>query len=224
MILRDVAKGEKIMKTKYSLGFLSVVIFLSGCVSMQTASEVNSGRQAYIIGNNEAANAYFRSAAQRDPNYIYGTALRQGIWSYVGRSEYAVGRFPEARQALDRALSANSDENLARLYLGLTLARTGDRQKGLQEIEGGLKGMQSWLDYITEAHRYSFGRFWDPGYELRSAIRGDLAMISSRDLDWQRLITESEWLGKRMEEEGDLARRQEALENSRDSGGRDSQP
>jgi len=84
--------------------------------------------------------------------------------------------------------------------------------------------MQSWLEYITETFRYSFGRFWDPGYEIRSAIKGDLAMISSRELDWQRLITESEWLGKRMEEEGDLARRQESLENSRDSGGRDSMP
>jgi len=193
---------------------------------MQTATEVNSGRQAYITGNNEVANAYFRSAAQRDPNYIYGTALRQGIWSYVGRTEYATGRFPQAREALDRALSANKDENIAiaRLYLGLTLARTGDRQKGLQEIEGGLKGMQSFLEYITETFRYSFGRFWDPGYEIRSAIKGDLAMISSRELDWQRLITESEWLGKMMEEEGDRARKQEAEENSRDAGGRGSQP
>jgi len=193
---------------------------------MQTATEVNSGRQAYITGNNEVANAYFRSAAQRDPNYIYGTALRQGIWSYVGRTEYATGRFPQAREALDRALSANKDENIAiaRLYLGLTLARTGDRQKGLQEIEGGLKGMQSFLEYITETFRYSFGRFWDPGYEIRSAIKVDLAMISSRDLDWQRLITESEWLGKMMEEEGDKARRQQAEEESRDSGGRGNQP
>lgn len=193
---------------------------------MQTATEVNSGRQAYIIGNNEVANAYFRSAAQRDPNYIYGTALRQGIWSYVGRTEYATGRFPQAREALDRALSANKDENIAiaRLYLGLTLARTGDRQKGLQEIEGGLKGMQSFLEYITETFRYSFGRFWDPGYEIRSAIKVDLAMISSRDLDWQKLITESEWLGKMMEEEGDKARKQQAEEESRDSGGRGNQP
>jgi hypothetical protein len=108
--------------------------------------------------------------------------------------------------------------------LGLTLARTGDRQKGLQEIEGSMKGMQSWLEYITETFRYSFGRFWDPGYELRSAIKGDLAMISSREFDWQRLIADSEWLGKRMEEEGDLARKQQAEEESRDSGGRGNQP
>jgi len=212
------------MKTKCFLGFLSVVIFLSGCARMQTATEVNAGRQAYIIGNNEVANAYFVSAAQRDPNYIYGTALRQGIWSYVGRTEYAAGRFPRAREALDRALSANNDENIARLYLGLTLAQTGDRQKGLQEIESSMKGMQSWLEYITETFRYSFGRFWDPGYEIRSAIKGDLAMISSRDLDWQKLITASEWLGKMMEEEGDKARKQQAEEESRDSGGRGNQP
>jgi len=212
------------MKTKCFLGFLSVVIFLSGCARMQTATEVNAGRQAYITGNNEVANAYFVSAAQRDPNYIYGTALRQGIWSYVGRTEYAAGRFPQAREALDRALSANNDENIARLYLGLTLAQTGDRQKGLQEIESSMKGMQSWLEYITETFRYSFGRFWDPGYEIRSAIKGDLAMISSRDLDWQKLITDSEWLGKMMEEEGDKARKQQAEEESRDSGGRGNQP
>ena len=49
-------------------------------------------------------------------------------------------------------------------------------------------------------------------------------MISSRDLDWQKLITESEWLGKMMEEEGDKARRQQAEEESRDSGGRGNQP
>jgi len=212
------------MKTKCFLGFLSVVIFLSGCARMQTATEVNAGRQAYITGNNEVANAYFVSAAQRDPNYIYGTALRQGIWSYVGRTEYATGRFPQAREALDRALSANNDENIARLYLGLTLAQTGDRQKGLQEIESSMKGMQSWLEYITETFRYSFGRFWDPGYEIRSSIKGDLAMISTRDLDWQKLITASEWLGKMMEEEGDKARKQQAEEESRDSGGRGDHP
>ena len=43
-------------------------------------------------------------------------------------------------------------------------------------------------------------------------------MISGKDLDWQRLIADTEWLGIRMEEESDLARRQEAQDRSRDSG------
>jgi hypothetical protein len=45
-------------------------------------------------------------------------------------------------------------------------------------------------------------------------------MISGKDLDWQRLIEDTEWLGIRMEQESDLARRQEAQARSRDSNGR----
>jgi hypothetical protein len=45
-------------------------------------------------------------------------------------------------------------------------------------------------------------------------------MISGKDLDWQRLIQDTEWLGIRMEAESDLARRQEAEARSRDGNGR----
>ena len=45
-------------------------------------------------------------------------------------------------------------------------------------------------------------------------------MISGKDLDWQTLIADTEWLGIRMEQESDLARRQEAQARSRDSNGR----
>jgi hypothetical protein len=37
-------------------------------------------------------------------------------------------------------------------------------------------------------------------------------MISDKDLDWQKLIADTEWLGIRMEQESDLARRQEAFD------------
>jgi hypothetical protein len=42
-------------------------------------------------------------------------------------------------------------------------------------------------------------------------------MISGRDLDWQKLITDGEWIAQRMEEEGDLARRDESRDRDRDS-------
>jgi tetratricopeptide (TPR) repeat protein len=199
-----------------------MMVLLSACTSLQVGSEFSSGRQALLTGNNEAALAYFHSAAQKDPNYVYGTALQQGIWSYVGRSEYAIGRFPQARQNLERALAANKDEDVARLYLGLTLARSGDQQRGLREIEGGMKGIYDFLEYVTQAHRFSFGQFWDPNLEMRKAIQTDLAMISGKDLDWQKLIANGEWLGKQIEEEGDRARRDEARERSRESDSPDS--
>jgi tetratricopeptide (TPR) repeat protein len=211
------------MKTKIT-ALLSFLAFIAGCAGMQVGSDVAAGRRAMLAGHNEAALAYFQKAAQTDPNYRYGTALQQGILSYVGRSEYAIGRLPQARETLEKALGANRDEDLARLYLGLTLARSGDRQRGLQEIEGGMKGIHQWLDYINEAHRFSFGQFWDPANEIRSEIRQDLAMISGREFDWQKLITSGEWIGQRMEEEGDKARRDEARERARESDSEDSHP
>jgi tetratricopeptide (TPR) repeat protein len=200
------------MKTKSSLALFSLLLLLAGCTSLQVGGEVQSGRQALLEGSNETALGYFYSAAQKDPNYVYatGSSPRQGVWSYVGRSEYLTGRLPQARQSLERSLSANKDEDLTRLYLGLTLAREGDRQRGLKEIEGGMRGINDFLDYINQTQRFSIGQFWDPGRDIRRAIQSDLAMISGRDLDWQRLIANTEWLGIRMEQESDLARRQQA--------------
>jgi tetratricopeptide (TPR) repeat protein len=210
------------MKTKISLAFFSLLIFLAGCASLQTGGQLQSGRQALLEGNNELALGYFYGAAQRDPNFVYatGSSPKQGVWSYVGRSEYLTGRFPQARQTLERALTANREEDIARLYLGLTLAREGDRQRGLKEIEGGMRGINNWLDYINQAQRFSIGQFWDPDRDIRGAIQNDLAMISGKDLDWQKLIADTEWLGIRMEQESDLARRQQAYDQSRDGSGR----
>jgi len=210
------------MKTNCSLALFSSLVFLSGCTSLLVGGEVQYGRQALLAGSNETALGYFYSAAQRDPNYVYatGSSPKQVVWSYVGRTEYLTGRLPQARQTLERALSGNREEDIARLYLGLTLTREGDRQRGLKEIESGMRGIDSFLNYINQAQRFSIGQYWDPGRDIRSAIRNDLAMISAKDLDWQRLIADTEWLGIRMEQESDLARRQEALARSRESGGR----
>ena len=210
------------MKIKSSLALFSLFVFLAGCTSLQTGGELQYGRQALLKGNNETALGYFYSVAQRDPNYVYatGSSPKQGVWSYVGRSEYLTGRLPQARETLERALVTNRQEDIARLYLGLTLAREGDRQRGLEEIESGMRGINSFLDYINQAQRFSIGQYWDPGRAIRSTIQSDLAMISGKDLDWQRLIEDTEWLGIRMEQESDLARRQEAQARSRDSNGR----
>src|ERR1051325_11505984 len=200
------------MKTTISLLLFSLSLMLSGCGAFMAGGEVQSGRQALLIGNNEAAAGYFISAAQRDPDYVYGSALRQGIWSYVGRSEYVTGRLPAARQSLERALSKNKQEDIARLYLGLTLARSGDQQSGVKEIENGMRGIYNWLESVTTEHRYSFGQFWDPRREIRSAIQTDLAMLDSRDVDMPRLISDGEWLGRRVEQESDDASRDEQRE------------
>ena len=209
------------MKTIRTYIFASLVALFSasGCATFQAGSDVESGRRAFLVGDNEVALGYFQSAAQKDPDYVYyGMGLRENIWSYVGRSEYAAGRLAQARQTLEKALSPNrgmyglsliGDQDMARLYLGLTLARSGDRQQGLKEIEGGMRGIHDEIEYFTQAFRFSYGRYWDPTREIRSSIEGDLAMLSRKDVDVQKLIGDGEWLGKRVEEEINLARRDE---------------
>src|SRR5882672_12908527 len=165
------------MKIKSSLALFSLFVFLAGCTSLQTGGELQYGRQALLKGSNEAALGYFYSAAQKDPNYVYatGSSPKQGVWSYVGRSEYLTGRLPQARQTLERALASNREEDIARLYLGLTLAREGDRQRGLKEIESGMRGIDTFLDNISQAQRYSIGQYWDPDRDIRRAIQNNLA-------------------------------------------------
>ena len=102
----------------------------------------------------------------------------------------------------------------------MTLAQEGNRQQGLKEIESGMRGINNFLDYINQSQRFSIGQFWDPDRDIRRAIQGDLAMISGKDIDWQKLIAETEWLGIRMEQESDLARRQEVMDKTRDGEGK----
>ena len=196
------------MKSLGSLVLLLLIVFLSACATIQTGSEVDQGRQALFAGNNQAALSYFQSAAQTDPNYVYGTEMREGVLSYLGRAQYLTGNYPQARQTLERALAQHRSDNVARLYLGLTQVRLGDREAGLKNIQAGMNGINNFLNYITTAFAMEFGQFWDPSGAIRASIKSDLAMISSGNIDWAKLVADGESLGIRIEREGDLARQQ----------------
>jgi tetratricopeptide (TPR) repeat protein len=194
-----------------SLGRLFLVSLLFGAASCQVATQMQSGRQALLLRNDpDEALGHFQKAAEGDPNAVMQIGpYRQGVWSYIGRAHYQAGRLPEARKSLQRALAQDGNEHLARLYLGLALAKGGDRSAGLQEIQRGMRGLYDWLEYISQ-HNY-YGQFWDPNREVRGQIEKYLAAISRKELDGPKLIASAEWLGKRMEDEVDIAREDEQL-------------
>jgi tetratricopeptide (TPR) repeat protein len=198
-----------------------VMGFVSACATFQAGSNVESGRLAFSIGNYQTARSYFESAAQVDPNYVYHSDLPGGsVQSYLGRTDYVTERYAQAREELERALAIDKDDNVARLYLGLTFARMGDRENGLREIQSAMQGLYDWIWYVQENFRYSYGQFWDINGTIRSAIQADLAMIASKQIDWPKLLTDGEWLGKKMDEEIDIARKNaEILWRSRLGGG-----
>jgi hypothetical protein len=106
---------------------------------------------------------------------------------------------------LERALAAEGDDYLARVFMGVTLARRGDYANGFREIERGLKGLLEWIEY--ENSRDPSESFWDPSYQIRKEITEGLAMISAKKPDRQKLIESAEWIGMKIEDEIDQVRR-----------------
>jgi len=198
------------MKAIYSLALFLLVGFVSACATVQTAGQVEAGKQALFTGNNQTALGYFQEAAQADPNAVYGATLRLGIFTFLGQAQYLTGNYAQARQSLQKALYQHPGDNVARLYLGLAQARLGDRQTGLKNIQAGMSGIANFLNYLNTNFAYSFGQFWDPAGTIRASIKSDLAMASSGNIDWPQLIAAGERLGIRIEEEEEKARQQQS--------------
>ena len=189
------------MGMRQVLGLIAVGA-VAACASFAVSGQFQSGRRALLVNDPETALSYFRTVADQDPNYFYHSVdFREGIWTYLGRAQYETKRYAEARQSLERALAQDRDDNLARLYLGLTLVRLGERARGTKEIEAGMTGIYDWLEYMNRTR--PFQAYWDPMRTIRNQIDKDLAGMSSRDLDPESLLTNAEWLGKTMEQEID---------------------
>ena len=194
------------MKVINFLAGLSLSVLLSACATIRGESDVDQGRQALLEGHYQRALGLFQDAEQVDPTYIHGTELRAGVSSYLGRTQYLTGNYAQARQTLEKALSQHRSDNVARLYLGLTQYRLGDEKAGLANIQGGMEGIDNWLNYLNDNFRFSFGKDWDPGGTIRAGIKSDLAMISSGNINWPQLIADGERLGIRIENEEDYYR------------------
>src|ERR1700756_3220021 len=167
------------MKTIYFLAGVSMTILLAACATIRGAGDVTQGRQALLAGDYQRAVGLFQDAERTDPTYVYGTELKAGVSSYLGRTQYLTGNYTQARQTLEKALSQDRSDNVARLYLGLTQYRLGDQKAALTNIERGMRGMDNWLQYINTNFRYEFGKDWDVDGTIRGGIKSDLAMISS---------------------------------------------
>ena len=89
--------------------------------------------------------------AEDNPNYQTSNALHESIWTYLGRAYYETGKYAEARKALDQALALDPNDSMARLYLGMTLTRSNDRERGLVEMQTGLNGIHVLLDSLALA-------------------------------------------------------------------------
>lgn len=213
-------KNEIVRILQFTICILPFSLFLAGCVAFEVGGEIQKGRMELMYGSSEQALSHFQRAADLNPDYLLNfSILDEGVWTYVGRSYYATGKLPEALKALERARSRYDGDYLARLYLGLVLARQQERERALREVESGLSGLEEWLIRVDRNTRQ--GSYWDPGRKIRSEIQKNLAMIKGKDVNWQELTRNIEWIGREIEEEVDRSRRDERMDRDRESSGRE---
>jgi tetratricopeptide (TPR) repeat protein len=187
----------------------SAVLLASGCAQLQINQDAFAGRNALQTGKPQDAVGYLRRAIDADPNYTLPNRLAESGLALLGRAYYEIGNLPEARATLEKAVSRDANDNMARLYLGLTLIKAGDPERGRREVETALKGINEWLEYVTSHGRT--GVFWDPARAIRSEIQRGLAPgLSVADV-----VVIAEGVGVKLDAEPEKALRDEI--NDRDA-------
>jgi len=184
-------------------------LILSGCTSLQSDQRIQEGRTALITGRPNDAVEVFRRVAADEPNYKTSYAIAESVWTYLGRAHYETGNYGAARDALDKALALDVNDSMARLYRGMTLTRTNERERGLAEMQASLKYIHRWLDEKPTDN--PAGNFWDPGRQIRKLIETGLAGSPSAI----ELVVTAQRVGKLLEEEIDRDRRDRARASTR---------
>ena len=175
---------------------------------MTAAAHIQKGRQALMTGRSELAIEHFRQALELSPDTLHFFILPQSAATYLGRAYYQATQLAQARHMLERARRRFQEDNMARLYLGLTLLRSGAITAGAQQIDDGARGLREWIEY-KEANNIGQGIYWDPAREIRNEIDILTQLIAEDNVDTEQIVAAGEWLGNRVEREIDLARRDE---------------
>ena len=199
---------------RYCLPF---ALLLSSCASFNAGSDLQRGRYALLRGDAKLAQQHFQQAAATDSSYAYRIGpMKQGIWTYVGRAQYANNDIKSAQASLEEARKRYPDDYFAPVYLGLALSKAGDRQRASKELQTGLTGLNDWLEYITT--NSADKAYWDPGWNIRSGIKEQLARLNSKEINWPDVIAGTERIGTELETEGnqvDTDKRREQRDSSR---------
>ena len=105
-------------------------------------------------------------------------------------------------------MTKDQDDLLARLYLGMTLLRSGDDSRGQTELPSALQSLHDWIEYTLTSR--SAENYWDPNRQIRSEIKNALALMALATADRAQILTNAEWLGAEVDAEVERVRREES--------------
>ncbi len=205
----QVIDGAYSMKPILLISAGLLVASLNGCAGSQAIQQIQAGRLALLSGNPAVALKHFEQAAAIDGN-ISGSPLRESAWTYVGRAYYEIKEYSPARQALNRALGQNQNDDVARLYLGLVGAREQTSDSNRKLIHAALQGIFERVEYIK--YYTPMGEFWDPSGQLRVEFLAAIKTFSEPAVEWANALSRVESLTLNLENEIDGARRDESFQ------------
>jgi len=106
------------------------------------------------------------------------------------------------RETETKLKSAGADDGLLRSLN--QMSEPGSNERGLKELEASLRRLQAWFDY--NERNSPDGRFWDPGHEIRGEIQSTLSTIAAGKAGPEKILSNGERIGKKLEEEIDRSR------------------
>jgi len=198
------AQRSGTIKQTVLISGLLFVLSVCGCAASQAAHQIQEGRLALITGKPEIAAQHFERAVALDSKSS-DSLLQESAWTYLGRAYYGSKNYSLARQALDRALAQNNDEDMARLYLGLIGVRGEVNEISRQQVQAGLQGVYNRVDYIKRFT--ASGQFWDRSGQLSAELKELIKEVSAQDVEWNSVIPRIEQSCLKIEDEFDQARR-----------------
>jgi tetratricopeptide (TPR) repeat protein len=152
----------------------------------------NEGREQFTRGRggdmNRAVSA-LEAVVQQDPTYKDSLTL-------LGRAYYRQGRYQDANQILQRALSVNRDDEIAWLTLGMTQLQLGQDEKAIETLRGAIT-----LVSKVAKHGYRGYPEWDIKGNVRSAVSRSALEVTKGTENKENILRACDTLLARMDDE-----------------------
>ncbi len=155
------------------LGAIALASFTMACTynipRFGIGGRYEEGKAQFLVGRSgdmDVAIAALETVVKEDPKY-------HDSLTYLGRAYYRKGRYFDAYEILQRALTVNKEDEIAWIAIGVTQLRLGQNDKGIETLKGG----------ITLASRvmktgYKNYVFWDTRGVISAAIRRSAFLLA----------------------------------------------
>ena len=155
------------------------------------------GREQFLRGRGgdmDRAIEALEYVVSKDPTYKYSLM-------YLGRAYYRKGRFQDAHAILQRAVALNQEDEQAWLAYGLAQLRTGQVEKGMESLKGGITLASKVM--VDGYHNYLY---WDTRGLIRASIRRSAFLLTKGAEEKDSIIQVNDRLLAQIDDEENFQR------------------